>query len=189
MNSLDIIIICIMLFLIVRGIFRGILKEIVSLVGIVGGIWFANRYQPMLTAKLRHVMPDVPFLSLICFIALLVGVIIAANIIGSILRSMARKGPMGMVDRLFGAGLATAKGLIITYLGIVLLTFFLPAKTPLIAKSRLAPIIVSSYQNMVSLVSPDFYKKWKERFSEKSQTPPDVRKPIPSSKKPENGHK
>lgn len=189
MNCLDIIIISVMLFFIIRGICRGILKEVVSLAGIVGGIWFANSFQPILTAKLRHSMPGIPFLSLLSFIALLVGVIVVANIIGSILKSLVQKGSMGMVDRLLGAGLATAKGLIVTYLGIVLLTFFLPAKTPLIAKSTLAPIIVSSYQNMISLVSPNFYKKWKERFSEKSQIPPHKRKSIPSSKNPENGRK
>ncbi|RLB41744.1 MAG: hypothetical protein DRH12_07410 [Deltaproteobacteria bacterium] len=187
MNILDIIIIAIMIFLIVRGIFRGILKEIVSLVGIIGGIWFASRFQPVLTAKLRHAMPGIPFLSVLSFVALLVAAIIAANILGAILKSLFQKGPMGIIDRLFGGAIATAKGLVITYLVIVLLTFFLPGKAPLVAKSRLAPIIISSYQNMVSLISPDFYKKWKERFSEKSQASRKPGKSGSSSQKPGNG--
>ncbi|RLB86855.1 MAG: hypothetical protein DRH15_00490 [Deltaproteobacteria bacterium] len=187
MNSLDIIIICVMIFFIVRGIFRGILKEIMSLVGVIGGIWLANRFQPALTIQLRHFMPGIPLLPLVSFIIILVGVMIAASILGAILKSLSQKGPMGIIDRLFGAGLATAKALIITYLSIVLLTFFLPAKTPLIAKSRLAPVIVSSYQSMVSLISPDFYKKWKEKLTRRDQAPGQVRKPMPPASKQKNG--
>ena len=187
MNSLDIIIICVMVFLIVRGIFRGILKEIMSLAGIIGGIWLANKFQPMLSIQLRKFVPGIPLVSLVSFIIILVAVMIAAAILGAILRSLSQKGPMGVMDRLFGAGLATAKGLIITYLGIVLLTFFLPAKTPLIAKSRLAPVIVSSYQSMVSVISPDFYKRWKKRFSNGNQSPNRVRKPITPSNNKGNG--
>jgi hypothetical protein len=28
----------------------------------------------------------------------------------------------------------------------------------------LTPLIISSYQSIVSIVSPGFYQKWKERF-------------------------
>ena len=183
MNSLDAIIILVMVFLIARGIFRGILKEIMSILGIVGGIWLANKFQPSLTAQLRHMMPGLPMLSLVSFLSILVLVIISAAILGALLKSLSQKGPMGVVDRLFGAGLATAKGLIITYLGIVLLTFFLPAKTPLIAESKLAPVIISSYQRMVSIISPDFYEKWKEKFSHKAKDSKVVRKSMPPSKR------
>lgn len=188
MNSLDIIIIIVMIFLVIRGIFRGILKEVMSLVGIVGGIWLANKFQPALTAQLRQLMPGIPLLSLVSFVAILVVVIVAASILGALLRSLSQKGPMGILDRLFGAGLATAKGLVITYLGIVLLTFFLPAKTPLIAKSKLAPVIISSYQSMISVISPDFYRKWKNKFSEKTKHSGTVRKSMPPAKKQNNGH-
>ena len=56
------------------------------------------------------------------------------------------------------------KGVIITYLVIVILTFFIPAKTPLIAQSKLAPWIIKSYQSMISLISPEHYKNWKKKL-------------------------
>ena len=188
MNSLDIIIIIVMIFLVIRGIFRGILREIMSLVGIVGGIWLANKFQPALTAQLRQLMPGIPLLSLVSFVTILIIAIIAASILGALLKSLSQKGPMGILDRLFGAGLATAKGLIITYLGIVLLTFFLPAKSPLIAKSKLAPVVISSYQSMIRVISPDFYRKWKDKFSEKTQHSGKRGRSVPPAKKQNNGH-
>jgi len=75
-----------------------------------------------------------------------------------------KKAFLGWADRVLGAGLALIKGIIIIYLGVILLTFFLPSKTPLIAGSRLAPWIVSSYQCMEDLLSPGTYEKWKKRL-------------------------
>ena len=187
MNSLDIIIICVMIFFIVRGTFRGALKEVTSLIGVIGGIWLANRFHSALTALLRHYIPGIPFLSLVSFVAILVGVMIATNIIGAILKYLFHKGSIGAIDRLFGAGLASAKALIITYLSIVLLTFFLPAKTPLIAKSKLAPLVISSYQSMVRLISPDLYKRWREKLRRMKQDTGLLRKSVLESDKEKNG--
>ena len=82
---------------------------------------------------------------------------------------MLKKVLLGWADRTLGVGLALVKGIIITYFTIILLTFFVPSKTPLIAKSRLAPLIITSYQSMISLVSPGSYKKWKRKFLGKKQ--------------------
>lgn len=60
--------------------------------------------------------------------------------------------------------MAITKGVILAYLIIVLLTFYVPAKTPLIAESKLAPVIIKSYQSMIRLISPDHYEKWKKRI-------------------------
>jgi membrane protein required for colicin V production len=75
----------------------------------------------------------------------------------------------GWADRTLGVGLATLKGVIIVYLVIVLLTFFIPAKTPLIADSKLAPLVIMSYQSMVRLISPDDYQKLKKKIMEKKE--------------------
>ncbi|MEJ2724675.1 MAG: CvpA family protein, partial [Deltaproteobacteria bacterium] len=71
---------------------------------------------------------------------------------------------LGWLDRTLGVGLAVTKGIILTYLAIVLLTFFVPAKTPLIARSKLAPWIVVSYQSMVRLISPEHYDRLKVKI-------------------------
>jgi hypothetical protein len=61
--------------------------------------------------------------------------------------------------------MAILKGVIIIHLFMILLTFFLPSRAPLIAKSKLAPLIIVSYQSMIRLISPDLYQKLKERIS------------------------
>jgi hypothetical protein len=68
-----------------------------------------------------------------------------------------------------GAAVAVLKGVIIIYFVILLVTFFLPSQSPLIAQSRMAPVIITSYQSMVNMISPDAYNRLKERFMGKDR--------------------
>ncbi|MDY6973818.1 MAG: CvpA family protein [Thermodesulfobacteriota bacterium] len=166
MNLLDIILIATMVFLVVRGILRGFLLEIGSLAGVILGICFANIYQPQMTEHLKTHLPSVRFyiLQLISFSMIFATVLVSCNLAGWGLKMIFKKAFLGWLDRTLGAGLAIFKGVIITYLFIVLLTFFVPSKTPLVARSKLAPLIIGSYQSMISLISPGSYQRWKKKF-------------------------
>ncbi|MBW1942470.1 MAG: CvpA family protein [Deltaproteobacteria bacterium] len=169
MNVLDIIIISVMIFFIVKGVFRGFIREVASLSGIILGIWLANQFQAQVTAYLKPHLPATSYLPLISFAAIFIFILIVCNVLGWALKLFFSKVFLGWLDRTLGAGLAVLKGVILTYLVIVLLTFFLPARTPLIAESMLAPWIVVSYQSVVGLISPDHYEKWKEELVGKAR--------------------
>lgn len=161
---LDLVILCAMTFLVVRGLLRGFVRETASLAGVVLGILFANWFQPRMTDYLRSYLPNAAFLPLLSFAGIFACVLILCNLMGYVLKFLFEKAFLGWLDRILGVGLALLKGVILTYLAIVLLTFFLPAKTPLIARSRLAPWIIMSYQGMIRLVLPNHYQEWKERI-------------------------
>jgi len=165
MNLLDWIIISIMLVFLIRGIFRGFFREIFSLAGIILGIYMANLYQPHMTACLKGYFPSGKFLPLISFGAIFIIVFILFNLTGWLIKMLTAKTPIGCLDRWLGAGLAFLKGIVLIYLIIIVLTFFIPSKTPLIAKSRLTPLIIQSYQSMVNLISPGFYQELKRKFT------------------------
>jgi membrane protein required for colicin V production len=164
MNLLDMIIIGAMIFFIVRGVWRGFFKEAGSLAGVILGIWLALRFEPRLTVFLKSHFSSGKLLSLISFAVIFFVVLVACNLAGWGLKILVKKAFLGWADRGLGAALAVLKGVILTYLVIVLLTFFLPAKAPLIARSRLAPVIVSSYQSIVGLISPGTYNRWKSKW-------------------------
>jgi membrane protein required for colicin V production len=164
MNLLDYIIIILMIYLIVRGLLRGFVREIASLAGIVLGIWIGNLFQPQMTVFLRSYLPFPRYVPLISFAVIFAAVLVACNIIGWFLKTVFRKIFLGWVDRGLGAVFAILKGVVIIYLVIVMLTFFIPAKTPLISRSMLAPWIIRSYQSMIGLISPDQYREWKKRI-------------------------
>ena len=166
MNLLDISIIVIMIFFIVRGLFRGFFMEIASLAGVILGILLGLRLHPLMTGVLRPYLPSIDnfFLQLISCAIIFAVVLILCNLTGLGLKSILKKTSLGWTDKGLGAGLAVLKGIIITYIAIVILTFFVPSTAPLVARSKLAPWIISSYQSIVSLISPEFYQSWKRRF-------------------------
>jgi len=164
MNLLDMIIICTMIFFIVKGILRGFLREVASLAGVILGILLANHFQPRMTEVLKAYVPASGFLPIISFALLFGAVLVICNLVGYGLSLLFQKAFLGWVDRTLGSGFAVVKGVIITYLVIVILTFFLPAQTPLIAQSKTAPWIISSYQALTRLIAPDQYEKWRKRL-------------------------
>jgi len=164
MNILDMIIIGAMIFFIVRGIWRGFFKEMGSLAGVILGIWLAIKLQHQLTSFLKSHLSSGRFLSLISFAGIFFVVLVGCNLAAWGLKTLVKKAFLGWADRGLGAALAILKGIILTYLVIVLLTFFLPTKAPLIAKSRLAPVIVSSYQYIVGVISPRGPDRWREKW-------------------------
>ena len=57
MNLLDMMILAVMLFLLIRGVMRGFFREIGSLAGVILGIWLGNVFQPQMTGILRPYFP------------------------------------------------------------------------------------------------------------------------------------
>ena len=165
MNLLDYIIIITLIYLIVKGILRGFIREFFSFAGIVLGIWLGNLFQPQMTDFFRSYLPSSQYLPVIGFAVLFAAILGLCNIIGWIIKLLFKKALMGWMDsRVLGACLGFVKGIIITYIAIIIVTFFIPAKTPLIAESKLTPWIIKSYQSMVSLISPGHYQKWKRKI-------------------------
>jgi membrane protein required for colicin V production len=164
MNLMDLIIISTMVFFIVKGIFRGFLWEIASLAGVVFGILLANHFQPQMTGYLRSLLPSTDYLSLISFGSIFALALITSNLLGYGLRLLFSKAFLAWVDRVLGFGFALIKGVIIVYLAIIILTFYVPAKTPLIAQSKLAPLIIVSYRSMIKVISPSYYENWRKKI-------------------------
>jgi membrane protein required for colicin V production len=176
MNILDVVIVVVMAFLVVRGVMRGFFGEVASLAGIIFGIWLAVHYMTRVTEYLRPHLPHLAFLPVLSFASIFIGVLILCNLAGWGLRILFKKTALGWVDRTLGAGLAVIKGVVVAYLAIVILTVYLPPATPLIAQSKLAPVVTASFQAMKRAVSPRLFQEWTRRFrktgpEEKTETP------------------
>ena len=169
MNTLDCIILGLIGFFVVRGFFRGIFREIFSLAGIVFGFLIGNRYYPQMGDLLRAYIPFENSLPLIGFFTLFALVFIVFNLFGLLLHSMFGTLFISWFDRGLGVGLALIKGIAISYLVIVFLTFFAPSTCPLIARSRVAPLVKVSFESMRMLISPDLYRIWKRRIPKESE--------------------
>ena len=170
MSLLDIIVIAIMAFFILKGIFRGFIREIASFIGIVMGVWMAYMFYPQMAAYLKaHHVPSGPYLPLLSFVIILTLVVLLCGLLGWLFRVLFRKTVFGWSDKVLGAGFATVKGGLFIYVAIILLTFSLPAQTPLITESRTAQWVISSSQSLFHLISPEHYEAWKEKINQKAE--------------------
>ena len=169
MNILDFIIIGLLVFLVVKGIFRGFFREVSSLAGIIVGLIVGNYYHPQMANLLKPNIPFEKFLPVVSFVIIFLMVFIAFNLLGILLHYLFKKFFIGWFDRGLGIGFALVKGVILSYLLIVLLTFFMPATAPMIAKSKTARVVIITYQSVSKLISPDIYKIWKQRIYAESK--------------------
>jgi membrane protein required for colicin V production len=165
MNLFDVLILACMIFLIVRGIFRGFVRELGSLAGIFLGIWAAYVYHPEMTGVLGSFLPAWKYLPLLSVVLIVVILLVLCNVFAWLLHKFLRKVFLGWADRTLGAGLAILKGVVIIYFAIVLMTYFVPSQSPFITDSKLAPVIVHSYQSVVGFLSPGTYENLKKRFT------------------------
>jgi membrane protein required for colicin V production len=176
MNTLDYIIIGFLLFLVIRGIFRGFIREIFSLCGVIIGLWLGNYYQPWLTEILKRYLPLPQYMPLLSFILLFFAVLVICNLLGWGLKLLAKNALAGWFDKTIGAVLALLKGLLLASIMLVVLSFFFPSnKAPFISKSIFTPRIIKSYQRMTEVISPDHYKNWKSKLIGEQKKSADVK--------------
>jgi len=169
MNILDFIIIGLIIFFIIKGIFRGFFREISSLAGVITGLIIGNHYHPKMASFLKANIPFEKFLPVVSFIIIFLIVFFAFSLLGILLHYLFKRLFIGWFDRGLGIGFALIKGVILSYLLIVLLTFFMPTTAPLIAKSKMARVVIVTYQSVSELISPDLYKVWKDRIYTESK--------------------
>ena len=169
MNILDIIIVGLIAFFLIKGIFRGFFREIASLAGIISGLVIGNHYHLQVANYLKAYIPLEKPLPLIGFIILFIAAVIGFHLFGLLIHGLFKRLLIGWFDRTLGICFALIKGIIISYLLIVLLTFFVPSTSPLIASSKCARLVVITYQSMARLISPDIYQEWKAKISKKSE--------------------
>jgi membrane protein required for colicin V production len=169
MNPLDLAILATMIFLVIRGLMRGFFSEIGSIAGVILGILFAYLYHPAVTEYIRNYLPNFRFLPFVSIAVIFTIVLVLCNLGGLGLKFIFKKTLFGWADRTLGVALALIKGIILTYFALVLITFLVPATSPLIAKSKLSPFVVSSYQAMVSVISPGSYERLKNKLLKESR--------------------
>ncbi|UCF89908.1 MAG: CvpA family protein [Desulfobacterales bacterium] len=152
MNPFDILIIVILVYCLVRGLFRGLVKELASIMGVLGGFYAAYTYYPLVARLLARLISDPAYLNIASFLAIFGSVIIVVSILGIIIKYLLSIAFMGWVDRCFGLGFGFLKSVLIIAVLFIALTTFLPAGSPFIKESLLAPRVVWVSEKMAKVV-------------------------------------
>ena len=163
MNPFDIIIIVILGYSLVRGIFRGLVKEVSSIIGVLGGFYAAFTYYTMLAKLLSGLIKETAYLNILSFLIIFCGVLIIVGILGVIIKYLLNIAFLGWVDRIGGVGFGLVKGILIASILFITLTAFLPKGSAFLKNSMLAPHVSWVSEKMAKVVS----KEMKQDFMAK----------------------
>jgi membrane protein required for colicin V production len=166
MNFFDIIVIIILGYCLIRGIFRGLVKELSSIIGVFGGFYAAYTYYPLLAKPLSKWITNIGYLNILSFMIIFCGVFIIISILGIIINYLLKIVFLGWLDRVSGAMFGAMKGILIVSVLLIALTAFLPKNTPVIKDSLLAPYVTLVSEKMAKVISKDM----KHDFSTKIAT-------------------
>jgi membrane protein required for colicin V production len=170
MNPLDMFIIVILGYCLIRGIFRGLVKEISSIIGVLAGFYAAYTYYPLLAKPLARWISNTPYLTILSFMIIFCVIFILISILGIIIKYLLNIAFLGWGDRICGAGFGIIKGILIVSVVLISLTAFLPKGAPIIKNSLLAPHVTLISEKMVKVVSKDMKLLYEAKAKEFKKT-------------------
>ncbi len=143
MNGLDIFIVVLIALGTVLGAYWGLIRQLLSIVGLIAGIAIAGRSYQSVADVLSSITPTAPdLLNLIAFVLVMVLVSLVVSVIATILRLFVGLLFLGWLDHLLGALLGFLQSsLVLAALLAALVAFPSVGLTDQVAGSRLAPVL------------------------------------------------
>ena len=164
-NWVDVVMIAVMGISGLVGLFRGLVKEVVSLMAWGLAIWAGIRFSPALAVSLESFIPSPTARVAAAFGLLFILTLILAGMLGFLLTRLLESTGLSGIDRLAGLLFGIARGaLLITVLVFLARTTPLP-KEPLWQASQLIPLFQNMALWLESHLPPGFVPKLEQRSS------------------------
>lgn len=163
MNTLDILILIIVGFSMIRGLFRGFVGEISSIVGLIVGFILANHYYALLIPLVQSILPDPGIAKLLSYGLVFCTGLVAVLMVAAVLRHLLKVVLLGWVDRFAGAVIGLLKGGLISILLVLLLTTFLSPQAEILATSKLAPQVTRFSTILADLLPKDMRQEFEDK--------------------------
>jgi len=177
MNFLDIVLICILGIFTIRGFFRGLVREILSLAAIVLAVVLAANYQHLISPHIELYVSNAMTVSVLSYVSIFFGTIIVFWLLARFIRAMLDITLLGWVDRLAGGVFGLIEGMLIGLIALMFLQTFMP-KSELLTQSYLAP----RAQHMVELLAEYAPESMREGLKSRGYELPTAQEILDSAK-------
>jgi len=141
MTAYDFVILGIVMLLIVRGIWLGLLKQIIPLLALYLGYFAASRYSDQLLPFLVNVSDNPKVVFLAAYVILFAVTYVVATLLGKGLARVIQVTITPWFDRLLGAMLGCAKALIVVVLLHITLGTLLAPENDMLRSCRTCPTV------------------------------------------------
>ncbi|HHY47126.1 MAG TPA: CvpA family protein [Firmicutes bacterium] len=123
MDWFSIVILVVLGFYAIGGLRAGLIRQVIGLFGIIVALVLAFRhFEAVGRAIAGYVAMDMALANVAGFSAIVIGVLLAASIIGHLWSRLARLAPISLLDSIGGAAFGLLKGLILVSIVLILLS-------------------------------------------------------------------
>jgi len=157
MNTIDIIISVLLLFGLTRGIMKGLIVEVASLVALVGGIYGAMNFSFYASDVLKtYVDWDAKYIQITAFALTFLAIVILVSLLGKFLTKIAKTIALGLLNKILGGLFGALK--IALILSIILMFFNkINSSLPFVKKDTLDnSILYKPVSGLAPMVFPFF---------------------------------
>jgi len=166
MNPFDILIVTILSYGLIRGIFRGLVRELSSIIGVLGGFYAAYTYYPHVAGLFSPWISDAAYLNIVSYMAVFSVVVIFVGILAVVIKYLLNIAYLGWVDRVCGALFGLLKGGLVICVVFIVLTAFLPKGAPVIKNATLSPHVSMVSEVMAKVISKEMKENFKIKLKE-----------------------
>ena len=165
MNGFDLLIFMIIGFCLVRGFFKGLIREVSGIIGVIAAFYGGNLYYDRLLPHVRDWIETPGLQKLVCFVIVFMGILVVVHLAALVIRKLLQLVFLGWVDRLFGLVFGAAKGILIATVLFIIGTTFIPGGSVYLSHSMASPYLSKSSDTLIIFASKnmrvDFSKKLK----------------------------
>lgn len=154
MNWLDLVIIVITILLGLLGLWRGAIKAVFGIVGLIGGIALAGHYYLPLASILSS--GEAIWSSIAAYAIILVATLIVASVIGWFVARLVHIVMLGWVDRLIGFILGAAIGSMLCAAVLAIVSKYLSVMGGVISQSVMAKLLMEQFPLLLALLPEEF---------------------------------
>jgi membrane protein required for colicin V production len=167
MNPFDMAILVVFGYCVIRGIFRGLIREVTSLIGLAAGFYVAYSWHGAVSPYLSRWIDQPVYASVAGFALLFCGVFLAITVLGMLIRLVIKVILLGVVDRIFGGVFGAMKAvLIVSFVYIFLVTFLPGGGGTMVRDSRLAPQAHQAARAIISVVPEDVRISYQKKIQD-----------------------
>lgn len=155
MNILDIIIIAIVVLAIARGLFKGLVRELVSLGAIALGIFLASRFHGLLEPYIGQFLDGGTTTMAASYLIIFLGTVFLSWILAKVFREATDNSTAGTIDTVLGGLFGFCEGVLISLVVVLMLGTFLPS-SDFYTNSLLTPRLVPAARIVAGFLPESF---------------------------------
>jgi membrane protein required for colicin V production len=168
-SLLDYLFAIIVLVSMIGALRKGLIREIVSLVALIGGFILAVWYYQVPAAWMAELARTETIANLLGFLIIFIGCILLGIIASFIINRFVKAASLKWIDRLLGAIFGFLRGWAVSSILVLALVAF-PLRENMIAQSSLAPFLLAGARAAVLLVPQNLKDKFYEQYRKILQT-------------------